>query len=383
MLDADARCLSALAYFIFLGIGTAFGMAGVVTKAIAATFTVDTYVVGYTFTLFTAGYSLAIVGNAFLLDRVDIRRELLAAAGLAALGAAGATLAADLRLMAAALLLYGLGLGVMCSIAYFLMVSLHAETVRAAKLNILNFFFSIGSIVAPFLAGLALQAGARWQWLYQATLLLTLAVILWTLRLSFGVRQHRPAAPEAAVVWGAAVYAVGGTLLAYVVAEMVFTYWIAVYLMEKLAVDVVLAGLSLSLFWGTMAAGRLTAGSFIAQAGIRRYVLASAGLAFAAFACLLAVRNVYLALFLVAVVGLGCSGLYATILSYGTTLVPAPSSRLTSFFLGISAGGGILAFLLSSWLKQGFGVFGALVFSAGLMGAVIILAAVVVKDRRR
>lgn len=383
MLDVDARRLSALAYFIFLGIGVAFGMAGVVTKDIAATFAVDTYVIGYIFTLFTAGYSLAIVGNAFLLERVDIRRETLAAAALAALGAAGATLSSDLRLMAASLFFYGLGLGAMCSIAYHLMVSLYAETVRAAKLNFLNFFYSIGAIAAPFLAGLALQEGARWQWLYQATLLLTLAVIWWALNLRFDVRPRRPAAPEAATAWGPAVYVVGGTLLAYVVAEMVFTYWIAVYLMEKLAVDVVLAGLAVSIFWGTMAAGRLVAGSLIAQAGIRCYVLASASLAFAAFAVLLAITNAYLALGLVAVIGLGCSGLYATILSYGTTLVPPPASRLTSFFLGISAGGGILAFLLSSWLKQNFDVTGSMALAVLLMGVVIILAAVVVRDRRR
>ncbi len=383
MLDTNARRLTALAYFIFLGIGVAFGMAGVVTKAIAASFTVDTYVVGYVFTLFTVGYSLAIVGNALLLERVDIRRELLGAACLAFLGAAGATLWPDLRLVAASLFVYGLGMGVMCSIGYYLLINLYAETVRAAKLNVLNFFYSVGAIVAPFLAGLALQEGARWQWLYQASLLLTVAVIWWTLRLSFGLGPRQPAAKEAPMAWGPAVYVVGGTLLAYVVTEMVFTYWIAVYLMEKLAVDVMLAGLALSVFWGTMAAGRLTAGAFIARLGIRRYVLASAGLAFAAFCGLLAVRQAYAALLLVAVIGLSCSGLYATILSYGTTLVPGPSSRLTSFFLGISAGGGILAFLLSSWLKQSFDVWASMALAVLLMGVVTILAAAVVRDRRR
>lgn len=381
MPDTDARRLTALAYFIFLGIGVAFSMAGVVTKDIAATFAVDTYVVGYVFTLFTAGYSLAIVGNAFLLDRVDIRRETLVAAGVAAVGAAGATLWPDLRLVGISLLFYGLGLGVMCSVAYYLMVNLYEDRERAGKLNVLNFFFSFGAIVAPFLAGLALQEGARWQWLYQATLLLTLAVFGWTLKFRFKLKPRHAAAPEMAMAWGPAVYVVGGTLLAYVVAEMVFTYWIAVYLMEKLAVDVVLAGLALSVFWSTMAAGRLTAGPVIAKFGIRRYVLSSSGLAFVALAALLAVGNAYFALAVVAVIGYGCSGLYATILSFGTTLAVQPSSRLTSFFLGISAGGGVLAFLLSSWLKQNFDLSGSMTLSALLMGVVVVLSAAVVKER--
>lgn len=362
---------------MMLNIGAAFSMAGVATKDIAAWFAVDTYVIGYVFTLFSIGYSLAILGNGFLLERVDIRLETAVAAGASVLAAAVATFVPALEVFAAAVFFYGMGLGVLCSVAYYTVVQLYDEAARPAKLNVLNFFFSFGAIITPVLAGQALAHGAAWQWLYQAALPLYLAAGVWAFSLSFDIK---PAARQAAGTgddrWGPAVYILGSALLCYVISEMIFCYWVVMYMMERLELDVALASMALSVFWLLMAAGRLTAGRLIARAGIRRYLVGWGTAAFVAFAGLLLLHGQWWALALVALMGFAYSGLFATTMAYGTMQLSHPSPRLTTFFLVIGAVGGVLSFLLSSWLKQNFGVTVTMGFAAAVIGLYTVLVAI-------
>lgn len=367
---------------MLLAIGVTFSLAGVATKDIAVSFAVDTAVVGYVFTLFSVGYSLAILGNGFLLERVAVGRETAVAAAVAMAAVAAATLLTSLAAFAAAILVYGLGMGVLCSVGYHYVVSLYDEAARAAKLNMLNFFFGAGSVAGPILAGQALQQGAQWQQVFLATVPLLAVTAAGGLAFPYNARPARPAAEEAGEAgWGRAVYVLGLALLCYVISEMVFTYWVVTYMMERLAMEVATASLSLSVFWALMATGRLAAGTLIARLGIRRYILASALVATAAFAALLAAGSPTPALGLVAVMGAGYSGLYATILSYGTLQASRPSSKLTTFFLTIGAGGGILAFLLSSRLKQLSDVTAVMMLAAGLMAAVAALVWTVGRKR--
>jgi MFS family permease len=86
---------------------------------------------------------------------------------------------------------------------------------------------------------------------------------------------------------------------------------------------------------------------------------------------LLSVNPVSCAVF-IAMMGLGCSGLYASILSYGSQQA-APSPRLTTFLVSIGCAGGVLSYLLSSLMNQLFGLTVAMAFGAVLLGVVFML----------
>lgn len=74
--------------------------------------------------------------------------------------------------------------------------------------------------------------------------------------------------------------------------------------------------------------------------------------------------------------GFAYSGLFATTMAYGTMQLSHPSPRLTTFFLVIGAVGGVLSFLLSSWLKQNFGVTVTMGFAAAVIGLYTVLVAI-------
>ncbi len=375
MPDPRTGRLTALAYHIMLTIGVTFSLAGVVTKDIAGAFGVDTAVIGFRFTLFSIGYSLAVFGNGFILDRVNAGKEMLAAACLAIFAVVGAVCLPGLKAFSFFIFVYGVGMGTLLSVSYHLIMNLYDETARAARVSLLNFYFSLGSIIAPAMAGLALGRGFGWQPIYLASLVLLVAVVVAGL-FRFDVRPRKVADPTVSGdAWNAKVYIMGLTLLCYVMSEMILTYWIVLYMLDVLQLPVELASGSLSVFWVFMAAGRFLSGLFITKFRLRVFIVACSGTAFVGFVALLLANSPYIAMVLIAVVGLGYSGLYATILSYGTLQVPRPSSRLTTFFLTISGSSGMLSFVISSYIKAGFGVTVVLAVSAGLMAAVTVLTA--------
>ncbi|MBP2650655.1 MAG: major facilitator superfamily 1 [Firmicutes bacterium] len=363
-----------LAYLMLVAIGAALNVVGVITNQVATAFGVDNATVGYCFSLFSVGYAIAILGNGFILAKVDVRKETMVASLVATVAVIGAISMKSLMTFSFFVFIYGLGYGVLCSLGYALIVKLYCnEAERSSKLNILNFFFSVGAIVTPILAGLALEHGISWKTVLIGTLLPVLAVILMALGQRRAVKLADEPATEAwsdNEPWNAKIYVIGLAMGCYVVSEMTFSYWVVTYMMEKLDLDIAVASMFLSIFWGFMAIGRFSTGVFIAKVNTVNYLLGASGVAFITFFGILSVQSTYLSMAMVAVLGLGYSGLYATLVAYGTDLLSRPSPKLTTFFLTIGAGAGILSFIVSSYIKQLFDFSATMLLSLVLMGAV-------------
>ncbi|EGO65855.1 MFS transporter [Acetonema longum] len=221
--------INRLAYFNFFFLGVTFSLAGVVPLEIAGKYQVDTYMVGYVFALFTLGNSLAILGNGCLLDRVNLQKDMIAGLVLICAGIGGTTLLSpNLVIFSCFILTYGLGLGILCSIGNYTMVSLYRDEQRTAKLNLLNFFYSCGAVFSPALAGFLLYFQVTWEALYQLTLVLVAAICYGLVSAPFSLisRQQPVLSGECSQPWGVKIYLIGFGLLCYVLSEMIFTYWI-------------------------------------------------------------------------------------------------------------------------------------------------------------
>ena len=352
----------------------------------AKTFAVDTYMIGYIFSLFSIGYCAAILINGYLLGRVSIGKELLVAVVIVMAAVLGGTSAPNLTLFAICIFLYGIGSGILYSACYYIIISLYTGPARTAQLNFINFFYGVGAIIAPATAGILLQNGVRWETIYQATLLILLlfAGVLLTKHTAITARLAQMTGyatdstiPQGKERWPRKVFFIGLSLFFYVLSELIFCFWIVVYLVDNLGVEVSFAGFSVSVFWIFIAAGRLLCG-FLAnrfltgRQAIIRFILISSSSACLCTAWLLQITEPLLLFVLIAGMGLGYAGLYASILAYGTMQLSWSSPKLLSFFLTVSSAGSIAALLLSSFLKQSFGVKTALLFSAIFMALVFI-----------
>ncbi|WP_371367392.1 Protein TsgA [Sporomusa rhizae] len=378
MPQSNIMFLNVFIYFMILTIGVTFSIAGLVNKFIATTFAVETYVVGYCFTLFSVAYSSAVLGNGWLLEKVGVRRLLRANCGLAAIAMLCAINAPTLSVFSVFLFLFGFGMGVLLPTSFHLTMLLYDEKARAGRAITITFFFSIGSIIGPLLAGLAIDWGINWQGVYLGIVAMLLVIILGTFAQSFAIFEPKKLyGAETAVTWSINVYVAGLAVLCYMISEFILNYWIVQYLMERLTMSVVLASTCLSIFWGCVTAGRLAGRFILAKVQLAHYIIISSLIACGAFAALQWARTTYQAMALIALMGLSYSGLYPTLVSFGTFQTPRPSPRMTSFFLAAGSAGGIMSFLLSSYLKQNFGVSTVMATGAGLLSLVSLLTTIV------
>lgn len=364
-----------LVYLLFMYIGISFNLAGVMSIGIARTYGVDTAVIGYIFSLFTVGYSLAILANGFLLERLPVKLLMYAAIAVAFTGIAAATASGNIVFFAAAIFIAGVGLGVLCSNGNFYIVSFCHGKERTAKLNILNFFYGFGAILSPWAAGQLLKAGLTWQQVYQLSLVLLALLACQVAAVRFETaadKRECSQIQQAPGKWGAGIYLIGLGLFFYVVSEMIINYWIVIYLVESLGMPLATAGTALSLFWVFMAAGRLLSGMAANTINVVYLIPLCSLASFFLFGTVLLVKNMYAVLALTALLGLSYSGLYASLLSYGTMQAPHASAGLMTFFVTLGSAGGILAFLISSFLKQNFGIQSSLFLGVIAIGLVFV-----------
>ena len=364
-----------LAYF-FLGINGVIGGGNLLE--IAGTFKVEPYVIGYLATFMSVGSTAAVFFTGFFARRLQVNQVLIVALVLLIFCYVGIALGGSLFTFGLAMLGCGIGTGVFLFIANYVIITFYQNESRTAHLNFINFSYSAGAVVTPIAAGVLLKHDVSWEQLY----LLTAAYILFLLLLALPTKRlatdngKRRTSSEPKENWNVNVYIIGFVFVCYALAEVIFSNWIVVYLREFLAVDIVQAGGILSLFWAFMTLGRLSAGLITRYIRVDYYIIGSATLAFFSYLTVLLLKNTYLIMIAASFMGLFFSGLYASLVSYGTMQSKQASSKLVNFYISISSVGSILCFLLSSAVNQYFGVYCNLLLSAGAMGMVALLVGI-------
>lgn len=353
-------------------------LASVVLIEIAASFQVDTYVIGYCLALVSLGSILAIPLTGHLLEKISQKRMTLAALLLVTAGAGSLATSSSWPLFAAANFLFGCSNGMLLSIANHIIVHLYEAQARSVRLNLLNFAYSAGAVSAPFLGSFLVQRQWPWQGIYLLALLLPLAALFFTYNAPF-YRLYRlkkstsfpAAAPE--TYWNLRVYLAGIALFFYVVSETAFINWSVVYFRQHNGFNLADASRLLGVFLASMAAGRFLSGFIVRYIRLDWFILASSALSVAFFTGIL-IRNDYtLLLPLTALTGFCYSGLYASILSYGTLQLSRPSSQALTFFVVMTSLGGMVGQFLAGFIKQTLDVTFCLFFSLLMMAVVFLL----------
>lgn len=234
---------------------------------------------------------------------------------------------------------------------YFIVVS-HDKNERTSKLNMLNFFFSIGAISGPFIVGIFLTRDFPWQvpYLIGSVLLLPSLIGLKVNPEILGTKTNTSQGES--FTWKPSLVWLTISLLGYMIAETGFFFWIVPYLREVVEFPVDKAAFSLSIFWIFMGIGRFMAGRIAKKMRLDYFLYSFLILAILGYWGTILVPRQSLIFFLVGLTGLGCSALYATILSLGTQLFDNPSPKLVSTLVNIGTLGTVSGLVLYGFLKN-------------------------------
>ncbi len=180
--------------------------------------------------------------------------------------------------------------------------------------------------------------------------------------------------------WGIQVYLSCVAIFSYTFFEAVFNYWIIEYLV-KLNINPQISKLGISMFWIFIVIGRIIAANFTQYMKLGSFIKISSLLSGFAFLGLLLTSKTLILFILIALIGIGSSALYPSIISFGTYGREKVDSSLMTTIIISGSFGIILSSPVSGFLNETFSVKGALI--SGLISIFLVFSAITVAARKK
>ncbi len=244
-------------------------------------------------------------------------------------------------------------------------------------MNLIHFFFSIGALVSPLLAGIVLKITGSWRPVFWIGSALTLVFVFVVLRVSFPASDSGPVRSvrsrvklreilDRSLIYGAL------TILLYVGAEVAASSWIVYYLKKGLGFPTIVATSGLSVLWIGIMVGRILF-SILAKHRSSREMVVSAGLlGLAGGLILLTARSVAFVYLWLGVLGLSMSGIFPTVMAEINSRRPEKAGTVTGIMTVAAAAGAVVVHPLVGIVAEAFGIATAIAIPGILMGCVAV-----------
>lgn len=294
-------------------------------------------------------YPVSSMAAGIVSDRLGKRGVVAGGFVLVALPFALSAVFPDIRARTLAVLLFGVGAGVIESQNSALLSDLHPNRERAI-MNLSQTMFSAGAAGGPFLIGLVSALSRSFSlspllWGAAALnfalfLLLVLAPLVSSGRASPpAASPPRSAAPLLPLLREPLLWLLAAGIFLYVAAEMGTAGWLAKFGETELGMRRSLAPLCLSVFWGGLGVSRTILGLGRVRWNDRTVLVASLAVSLLGQLLAFSVRSLTLSLVGIAVAGFGMGAVWPTIVA----LAAARFRRASGTAVGIVVAAGALA----------------------------------------
>ncbi len=259
---------TAAAFFAFIVFGFSDNLKGAVLPSLLQDLKID-YTIGGSILLgLYIGFMVATATTGLVADALGKKTVLLIAGFSLALGVGGFTSFSTPLLLGLSMFVLGYGLGALELGCNAIIVELHPND-KGRYLNLMSVMHGMGSMAAPFFAGLMLAAGNSWRTVYRWDFLLIGSLLVYVAvnrypaiksnisdKIDFAHIGRTAFTPRMAWLYVA--------IVAYVAAEIGIASWLVEYLQKIRGQGVETSTQALSLYFGLMMMGRFI-GSFVIE----------------------------------------------------------------------------------------------------------------------
>src|SRR6266496_1392700 len=375
---ANTYRLTATYFAAFVALGLTTGSLGPTLPNLAEQTQVGLSAISYVFTARSLGYLLCSVRGGMLFDRRPGNPVMAAMLLTMSIMMALVPLASRLWLLLIAMFILGAAEAGLDAGANTLLAWVHGNRV-APFMNAMHSFFGVGALIAPLVVAQAVSFKLQATHSYLLLALLLLPVSLLMLRLPSPTPNTDARSEERSTTVDAQlVFLIALFLFLYVGAEVGFAGWIFTYATKLRLSDASTAAYLTSLFWGSLALGRMLTIPVAAWFKPRTILISSLAGCLLGLAVML-LRPGSFAAILVGTTGLGLSmaSIFPTTLSFAGNRMKL-TGRITGWFVfGASAG----SMLIPLGIGQAFQTVGprvvVFVTTVTLLAAGGVLAAMI------
>lgn len=371
--NSNIRNLTWLSYGLTSITGIAVVLPFVIKDAAAGYFHTSLDYMGYVFGFFMFGMMLLQLLNGYIVKYISIKNEIYLLCIAYILAALSMFFLPSAMSLIPVLIIMGGIFGAVITLPNYIIVHSFKGIERSARLNKIDFWFSVGSLAYPMISGYMLEHKFSWQAVYfSVSVIIVLIAVL-------AARSNLPDVSDDKAVgrnefsnWNLNVWLVGIAIFFFFMSYVGYTYWLSDYITKDLHMSTSTGDFGESLFWTTYAIGCFISSYIVRVIAVNKYIIISGIVSLLSYILIYKSMNIAMLYVSVSLLGLGCSTIYSSSISFGTHLLKNPSPRVVSFFVVSSGVGTYLAEIFSTWVNSHYGTL-TLTLVSGVMMLVSII----------
>ncbi|EEQ02819.1 Protein tsgA [Yersinia rohdei ATCC 43380] len=368
--------LTWISYFSYALTGALVIVTGMVMGNIAEYFNLPIASMSNTFTFLNAGILISIFLNAWLMEIIPLKRQLVFGFILMLIAIAGLMVGHNLLVFSISMFILGVVSGITMSIGTFLVTHMYEGRQRGSRLLFTDSFFSMAGMIFPVVAAMLLARHIEWYWVYACIGLLYLGIFVLTLYSEFPVLGHKAtdqSKPVAKEKWGVGVLFLAIAALCYILGQLGFIQWVPEYATKNFNMDISQAGQLVSNFWISYMIGMWVFSFILRFFDLQRIVTILAALATLAMYMFVSTNNPEHLSYYILALGFVSSAIYTTLITLGSLQTKVSSPKLVNFILTCGTVGTMLTFVVTGPIVANSGVHAALATANGLYLVVFVM----------
>ncbi|AUX91974.1 MFS transporter TsgA [Mixta gaviniae] len=367
--------LTWISFFSYALTGALVIVTGMVLGDIANYFQLPVSEMSNTFTFLNTGILVAVFLNAWLMEIVPLKRQLIFGFVLMVLAVLGLMTSHSLAIFSACMFVLGVVSGITMSIGTFLITHIYEGRQRGSRLLFTDSFFSMAGTVFPVIAGMLLARHLPWYWVYVCIGVIYLAIFLLTLTVEFpvlGKKQH-DAQPVVKEKWGIGVLLLSIAALCYILGQLGFISWVPEYATKSMGMDISAAGQLVGNFWTSYMIGMWAFSVILRFFDLQRILMVLAALATLLMYWFVSSNEPGMLKWIIIGLGFFSSAIYTTIITLGSQQTKVSSPKLVNFILTCGTVGTMLTFVVTGPIVAKGGAHAALATANGLYAVVFVM----------
>ncbi|MGD8203895.1 MFS transporter TsgA [Pantoea alhagi] len=367
--------LTWISFFSYALTGALVIVTGMVLGDIANYFQLPVSEMSNTFTFLNTGILVAVFLNAWLMEIVPLKRQLIFGFVLMVLAVLGLMTSHSLSVFSLCMFVLGVVSGITMSIGTFLITHLYEGRQRGSRLLFTDSFFSMAGTIFPVIAGMLLARHLPWYWVYVCIGVIYLAIFVLTLSVEFpvlGKKQHN-AQPVVKEKWGVGVLLLSIAALCYILGQLGFISWVPEYATKTMGMDISAAGQLVGNFWTSYMIGMWVFSFVLRFFDLQRILMVLAALATLLMYWFVSSSEPDMLKWIIIALGFFSSAIYTTIITLGSQQTRVSSPKLVNFILTCGTVGTMLTFVVTGPIVAKGGAHAALFTANGLYAVVFVM----------
>jgi len=375
MTNRDRIGLTWISFFSYALTGAVVIVTGMVLENIADYFQLPVAQMSNTFTFLNAGILVAVFLNAWLMEIIPLKRQLIFGFVLMVLAVLGLMTSHNLSVFSLCMFVLGVVSGITMSIGTFLITHLYEGRQRGSRLLFTDSFFSMAGTIFPIIAAAILARSLPWYWVYACIGVIYLAIFVLALCFEFPVLGKKaPNQPQGEKEkWGLGVLLLAIAALCYILGQLGFIGWVPLYATKTMGMDISQAGGLVGNFWTSYMIGMWAFSAILRFFDPQRILTVLALMATALMFWFVSATDASLLKWIMIALGFFSSAIYTTIITLGSLQTKVSSPKLVNFILTCGTVGTMLTFVVTGPIVEKGGAHAALLTANGLYAVVFVM----------